>query len=293
MALMCWVIGAVISTCRIFVMLEFGSAIPRSGGIKNYLERSFNPRLMQTCIYVFYCVFMQVSASNAIAFSSYILDASGAELTTWKLCGVAITGAVFAVGLHTVAPRIGRRIQDMLSADKLFTLLFIVCCGVAALAGNLRVERPNNFTNSFEDTSSSGYSIGTAILNVIFSFQGYDNVNAVGLQSSRAETQAPTNLIFVGVIRSPQSAKDPHNRFTSLNECHYRTISVGKCFIQPSLTYSKFAAVPKEVFIAAKVTVAATLFENIFGPSAGVRALPALVALSALGHLLGVAFTIR
>lgn len=50
---------------------------------------------------------------------------------------------------------------------------------------------------------------------------------------------------------------------------------------------------PKEAFIAAKVTVAATLFENVFGPSAGAKALPALVALSALGHLLGVAFTIR
>lgn len=55
----------------------------------------------------------------------------------------------------------------------------------------------------------------------------------------------------------------------------------------------QFAAVPKEAFIAAKVTVAATLFENVFGPSAGAKALPALVALSALGHLLGVAFTIR
>lgn len=61
MSLMCWVIGAIISTCGIFVMLEFGAGIPRSGGIKNYLERSFHPRLMQTCIYVFYCVFLSES----------------------------------------------------------------------------------------------------------------------------------------------------------------------------------------------------------------------------------------
>lgn len=45
--------------------------------------------------------------------------------------------------------------------------------------------------------------------------------------------------------------------------------------------------------MAAKVTVAATLFKNLFGESAGTKALPALVALSALGHLLGVAFTVR
>ncbi|KAI8256555.1 hypothetical protein K4K58_004790 [Colletotrichum sp. SAR11_239] len=219
MALMCWVIGAIISTCGIFVMLEFGTAIPRSGGIKNYLERAFSPRLMQTCIYVFYCVFLQVSASNAITFSSYILVAAGVDSTTWKLRGVAIAGAIFSVGIHTVAPR----------------------------------------------TSSSGYNIGSAILNVIFSFQGYDNVNAV-----LSEVRNPQRTLRLALPLS------------------MGVIAV--LYLLANVAY--FAAVPKEAFIAAKVTVAATLFENVFGPSAGAKALPALVALSALGHLLGVAFTI-
>ncbi|KAF3805087.1 High-affinity methionine permease [Colletotrichum gloeosporioides] len=276
MALMCWVIGAIISTCGIFVMLEFGTAIPRSGGIKNYLERAFSPRLMQTCIYVFYCVFLlpvtssnqayaEVSASNAITFSSYILVAAGVDSTTWKLRGVAIAGAIFSVGIHTVAPRVGRGIQDVLSAVKLFTLLFIVCCGFAALAGHLRIESPHNFSNAFEGTSSSGYNIGSAILNVIFSFQGYDNVNAV-----LSEVRNPQRTLRLALPLS------------------MGVIAV--LYLLANVAY--FAAVPKEAFIAAKVTVAATLFENVFGPSAGAKALPALVALSALGHLLGVAFTI-
>ncbi|KAF4856259.1 High-affinity methionine permease [Colletotrichum siamense] len=291
MALMCWVVGAIISTCGIFVMLEFGTAIPRSGGIKNYLERAFSPRLMQTCIYVFYCVFLrgfnpsnlsssvelqvpvtssnqaytEVSASNAITFSSYILVAAGVDSTTWKLRGVAIAGAIFSVGIHTVAPRVGRGIQDVLSAVKLFTLLFIVCCGFAALAGHLRIESPHNFSNAFEGTSSSGYNIGSAILNVIFSFQGYDNVNAV-----LSEVRNPQRTLRLALPLS------------------MGVIAV--LYLLANVAY--FAAVPKEAFIAAKVTVAATLFENVFGPSAGAKALPALVALSALGHLLGVAFTI-
>ncbi|KAJ0347402.1 hypothetical protein COL26b_007400 [Colletotrichum chrysophilum] len=215
MALMCWVIGAIISTCGIFVMLEFGTAIPRSGGIKNYLE--------------------QVSASNAITFSSYILVAAGVDSTTWKLRGVAIAGAIFSVGIHTVAPR------------------------------HLRIESPHNFSNAFEGTSSSGYNIGSAILNVIFSFQGYDNVNAV-----LSEVRNPQRTLRLALPLS------------------MGVIAV--LYLLANVAY--FAAVPKEAFIAAKVTVAATLFENVFGPSAGAKALPALVALSALGHLLGVAFTI-
>lgn len=59
------------------------------------------------------------------------------------------------------------------------------------------------------------------------------------------------------------------------------------------LTKRQFAAVPKGEFKTAKVTVAASLFKNIFGDKAGAQALPVLVALSALGHLLGVAFTVR
>ena len=123
--------------------------------------------------------FKEVSASNAITFSSYILVSAGVESTTWKLRGIAIAAAVFSVAMHTATPRAGRMLQDALSVIKLFTLLFIVCCGFAALGGHLNIPKPNNFENAFAGTSSNGYNIGTAIINVIFSFQGYDNVNAV------------------------------------------------------------------------------------------------------------------
>jgi amino acid transporter len=56
---------------------------------------------------------------------------------------------------------------------------------------------------------------------------------------------------------------------------------------------TKFAAVPKEQFLHSEVTIAASMFKNIFGDSAATTALPALVAISALGHLLGIAFTVR
>ncbi|KAI8193340.1 hypothetical protein K4K49_010994 [Colletotrichum sp. SAR 10_70] len=127
------------------------------------------------------------------------------------------------------------------------------------------IESPHNFSNAFEGTSSSGYNIGSAILNVIFSFQGYDNVNAV-----LSEVRNPQRTLRLALPLS------------------MGVIAV--LYLLANVAY--FAAVPKEAFIAAKVTVAATLFENVFGPSAGAKALPALVALSALGHLLGVAFTI-
>ncbi|KAF7520282.1 hypothetical protein G7054_g12828 [Neopestalotiopsis clavispora] len=265
MSLVTWVVGAIIATCGTFVMLEFGLAIPRSGGLKNYLERSWSPRLLMTCIYAFYCVFLQVSGGNAITFSSYLLVTAGVSSTTWRLRGVAIAATGFAISVHIVAPRIGRVLQDALSVIKLFTLVIIVCCGFAALAGHLNIDPPDNFSNAFEGTNTGGYSIGTALLSVTYAYQGYDNVNAV-----------------------LSEVRDPARVLRKALPIAMGTVTV--LYVLANVAY--FAAVPKEAFIQSDVTVAATLFNNVFGKSAGTRALPALVALSALGHLLGIAYTV-
>ncbi|KAF2725396.1 methionine permease [Polychaeton citri CBS 116435] len=264
MALMIWVIGGMIATCGALVMLELGTSMPRSGGMKVYLERTFSPKLLVTCVYMFYCVFLQVSASNAITTSSYLLQAADVEATTWRMRGLAVGAAAFAVGVHIVWPRLGRALQDLLSVVKLFTLFFIVCTGFAALAGHRRIPDPHNFdvATSFKGTSDSGYNIGTALLNAIFAYGGYDNVLSEVKNPRRTLRIAlPTSMALVTVL-----------------------------YVLANIAY--FAAVPKEEFIHAKVTIASAMFKNVFGESAGTRALPALVAISALGHLLGIAFTV-
>jgi len=59
MTLIIWAIAGLISTCGALVMLELGTSMPRSGGMKVYLERAFSPKLLVTCIYLFYCVFLR------------------------------------------------------------------------------------------------------------------------------------------------------------------------------------------------------------------------------------------
>ncbi|KAJ5682387.1 hypothetical protein N7462_005552 [Penicillium macrosclerotiorum] len=240
MALMLWVIAGLISTCGAMVLLEFGTSIPRSGGMKT-------------------------SASNAITASSYLLKAAAVESTTWKLRGLAIAAVSFAVGVHSVAPRLGRGLQDVMSAVKLFTLLFIVCTGFAALGGHVQVKA-NNFdpSNSFKGTSNNGYNIGTALLDAIFSFQGYDNLNAV-----LSEVKNPQRTLRIALP-------------TAMG-------MVTLLYILANVAY--FAGVPREEFLSSDLTIAASLFNNVFGHSAAVKALPALVAISAIGHLLSVAFT--
>ncbi|KAJ5082535.1 hypothetical protein N7532_011578 [Penicillium argentinense] len=267
LSLVLWVIAGIISTCGAMVLLEFGSRIPRSGGMKVYLERCYSPKLLMTCVYLFYCAILQTSASNAITASSYILKAAAVDSMTWKLRGLAIGAVSFAVGIHTVAPRLGRGLQDSLSIVKLLTLFFIVCTGFAALGGHLRVPNPHNLSasTSFQGTSNSGYNIGTALLDAIFSFQGYDNLNAV-----LSEVKNPQRTLRIALP-------------TAMG-------LVTVLYVLANIAY--FAGVSREEFLSSDLTIAASLFDNVFGHSAAVKALPALVAISAIGHLLSVAFTV-
>jgi hypothetical protein len=52
------------------------------------------------------------------------------------------------------------------------------------------------------------------------------------------------------------------------------------------------AGVTKQQFTTSSVTVAASLFQNVFGNTAATKVLPALVSLSALGHQLSIAQTV-
>jgi amino acid transporter len=49
-SLMLWVIGGLLTLCGISVFLEFGLAIPRSGGEKNYLERVYRESPQIQCL---------------------------------------------------------------------------------------------------------------------------------------------------------------------------------------------------------------------------------------------------
>ncbi|OQE23814.1 hypothetical protein PENSTE_c008G02319 [Penicillium steckii] len=239
LALVLWVIAGIISTCGAMVLLEFGSGIPRSGGMKIYLERCFSPRLLMTCVYLLYCAILQTSASNAITASSYILKAAAVTSTTWKLRGLAIAAVSFAVGLHTVLPRVGRGLQDALSIVKLFTLFFIVCTGFAALGGHIRVPKPDNLS------ASSSFRVLSEVKN----------------PQRTLRIALPTAMSLVTVL-----------------------------YVLANIAY--FAGVSREDFLSSDLTIAASLFNNVFGQSAAVKALPALVAISAIGHLLSVAFTV-
>ncbi|KAB5529046.1 amino acid/polyamine transporter I [Coniochaeta sp. 2T2.1] len=271
-SIMLWLIGGVLTFFGLSVFLEFGLAIPRSGGEKNYLERVYrHPKYLATCVLAAQMILLGFSSGNSLAFGRYVLFASGSTSPDgWAARGIAIACVTFAVALHSIAPIWGLRLGNVLGVFKVVILLFIVFSGFAAIAGRRLVPNPHNFDNAFAVHSGDGwgggggaYAYANALLNIVYSYKGWENANYV-----------------VGELQHPR-----------------RTLSIaaplavgGVTILYVLVNVAYFAAIPMDDLATSEVLVAGLFFRNVFGNSAAARSLPAFVALSNMGNVLAVSF---
>ncbi|KAI0601190.1 amino acid/polyamine transporter I [Biscogniauxia sp. FL1348] len=266
-----WIVGGVLTFCGLSVFLEFGLAIPRSGGEKNYLERVYrHPRYLATCVLASQMILLGFSSGNSLAFGRYVLAASGSTLGDgWAARGIAIACITFSVVLHSTLPKWGLRLVNVLGIFKVVILIFIVFSGFAALDGRLLVPPPGNFHNAFaiETTENYGgqgaYGYATALLQIIYSYKGWENANYV-----------------IGELKHP--------RKTLSIAAPIAVGGVTILYVLANVAY--FAAISKDDLATSEVLVAGLFFRNVFGDGAAARSLPAFVAISNLGNVLAVSF---
>jgi amino acid transporter len=73
LSLFMWVAGMLIAGAGTAVYMEFGTAIPRNGGEKNYLEYVFRkPKFLTTGLYTGYVVLLGWASGNSVIFG-YVL----------------------------------------------------------------------------------------------------------------------------------------------------------------------------------------------------------------------------
>ncbi|KJZ78515.1 hypothetical protein HIM_01906 [Hirsutella minnesotensis 3608] len=268
-SLILWMIGGVLAFCGLSVFLEFGLAIPRSGGTKNYIERVYrHPRYLGSCLVAAYMVLLGFSSANALSFGRYILRASsGHESDGWPARAVAVAAATFAVIMHGVAPKWGIRLFNLLGVVKIFALIFVVISGFAALAGHRLVPDPRNFDNAFSSTlpdRGGAYAYSKALLSIIYSYGGWEGATYV-----MGEMKNPGRTLSIAA--------------PSAIGC------VTVLYLLVNVAY--FAAIPKLQLAGAEVLVADVFFRNIFGNNAAAHVLPLFVAASNLGNVLASSFT--
>ncbi|OLN81437.1 High-affinity methionine permease 8 [Colletotrichum chlorophyti] len=267
LTLFIWVAGMIIALAGTAVYLEWGTAIPKNGGEKNYLEYVFRkPKFLTTGLYTGYVILLGWASGNSVVFGEYILHAANVEVDRWNQRAIGLACITSAFLIHGLALNWGLRLQNLLGSIKLIIILIIILCGFIALGGHVKLpedQKPDNFTNAFAGTTGSSYGVVTALYNVIWSYIGYSNANY-----ALSETKNPVRTLK---IAAPAAI-----------------ITVSILYMLVNIAY--FAAVPRQEIMEGGRLVAASLFRNVMGPSAE-RALSVFVALSAFGNVLSVIFS--
>ncbi|VUC30570.1 unnamed protein product [Clonostachys rosea] len=266
LALVYWVIGFLLAVAGLGVHLEFTSYFPtRSGSEVVWLEQSYpRPKHFFPVTYAVQTVLLSFSSSNAIVLSNYLWRIVGRTPSPWELKGVAIAAYTLAVICVAAHNRYAYWAINGIGALKLLLLVFISISGLVILGGHVpSIKNPGiNFAdgNGFVGTTSSGYNLSQAMVNITFAFSGWQNafsmVNEIKNPIPTLKRNATASLLIV---------------FTLYFLCN--------------IAY--FAAVPKDVFIKSSELAASVFFRTAFG-SAAESALNFCVLLSSFGNLLAV-----
>ncbi|PPJ51774.1 hypothetical protein CBER1_09665 [Cercospora berteroae] len=263
-AMMLWLLGLGIAFAGLFIWLELGCMIPRSGGEKVYLEAAYRrPKLFATTVFAFQIVLLGFTASGCVVAVEYIYKAADKLASEWEKRGIAILIITFICSLHAFIPNFGLRFMNAIGIIKVLVLLFIVITGFVVLGGGTQIQNPRaSFQNSFAGTSSSGYQWSNSLFKVLNSFAGYTNAAYV-----LNEVRNPVRTLK---IAGP----------LGLGIC-------GTFYLLANVAYFS-AATPSEV-AKSGTTVAALFVNKVFGHQ-GQQAISVLIALSAFGNVMTVTF---
>ncbi|KAH9224653.1 amino acid/polyamine transporter I, partial [Leptodontidium sp. 2 PMI_412] len=267
-SLLLWIIGSVISFCGLAVYLDLGTAMPRSGGERVYLERIFKkPRMLATCMFMSYVVLLGFSTPNCIVLGEYVMYALEIEVNRWNVRAVAVWVITVICVIHARYQKVGLRIINVLGVGKMLILVVVIISGIAGALMGVDLPRlstaQQNFSNLFAGSSTQPYDYATALLKILYCFRGYSTANQV---LSEVRNPIPTLRLAAPIALS--------------------LVSMG--YILANVSY--FLVVSKEDFRSSGVVIAGHFFKNIFGEVIGENVLPLFIIISAFGNIAATSF---
>ncbi|KAH6666300.1 high affinity methionine permease [Halenospora varia] len=264
-AIFMWLLGFAISLAGLFVWLEWGCMLPRSGGEKVYLEASYRkPRHLTTIVFAVQSVMLGFSATGCITFASNMVFAAGRSVGSHTSKGIAAAAMIGVSLMHGLTPKIGVKVMNVIGVCKIVILLFIIVTGWVILGGGIKsIPDPHSsFRNAFKGSATTGNPYATALFKVLSSFAGWSNAAYI-----LNEVKNPVRTLK---IAGP----------LAVTTC-------GLLYILCNVSYYA-AATPAEVSKSG-VTVASFFMKKVFGDTAS-RVLAVFVAFSALGNVMTVTF---
>ncbi|KAG5421466.1 MUP3 [Candida metapsilosis] len=265
-----WVIAAIASFGGLYVFLEMGSLVPRSGGAKVFLEFIYTkPTLLATVAFSIYSVMFGFTISNVLVFGEYFIHALGFATSPWR---IRITGLIFLYGaalIHGVSVNHGVRVQNIIGALKLALVGIMVVMGlyVVFLPQSVTGLESHLSLDDFWDvkTTTNVSSFSSAVIKASFAFSGWNSVHTVS-----------------------NEIKDPIKTFKIAGPVSLAIMAVTYGII--NLAY--LIVIPDEEIVNSSTLVGSILFEKILGKNLGRHFLTFAIAICAGGNIFVVIYTI-
>ena len=274
LALVLWVVGALMAWAGLVIDMEYGCMLPRSGGMKVYLEYTFRrPRFLTSTLVAVQAVLLGFTASNCIVFAKYTLFAAGitpGDVNT-KLLALGLLTWITVV--HSCFYRTGIWIQNILGWLKVGLIMFVILTGLFVVL--LRplddstdlLSRPatTSWGDLWTGSDFAWNTLSTAIFKISYAYAGLGNIN---------------NVL--------NEVKDPVRTIKSVGP----TALFTACIMYVLVNIAYLAVVPLEEVKQSTELIAALFFERVFGAGFGNILLPLAIALSAAGNVMVVTFAV-
>jgi amino acid transporter len=253
--------------------MEYGCMLPRSGGVKVYLEYTYRrPKFLASTLVAVQAVLLGFTATNCIVFAKYILFVSHVEPAdvTTKILASGLLLAITIV--HGCFYKTGIWIQNFLGWIKVALITFIIVTGFFAVLlrsninqiGDVQVSK-TGWRELWMDSDWAWNSVSTAFFKIFYSYAGLSNVN---------------NVL--------NEVKDPGRTIKIVGPA--ALVTAWTMYLLINVAY--LAVIPLESIKEGRELIAALFFERVFGPGFGGVFLPIAVALSAAGNVMVVTFSL-
>ncbi|KAG9793214.1 high affinity methionine permease, partial [Aureobasidium melanogenum] len=273
LALVLWVIGALVAWAGLAIDMEYGCMLPRSGGVKVYLEYTYRkPRFLASTLVAVQAVLLGFTASNCIVFAKYTLFAVGATPGDFNTKLLAVGLLTWITIVHSCFYRTGIWIQNMLGWLKIGLVVFMILTGLFVV-----IFRPDTSSRLLEIPSEAAWdelfrgsnwewnNLSTAFFKVLYSYAGLSNIN---------------NVL--------NEVKNPVKTIKTVGPAALLTA----CVMYVLINIAYLAVVPLEEVKQSRELIAALFFERVFGAGFGNKFLPLAIALSAVGNVMVVTFAL-
>ncbi|KDR93953.1 serine/threonine exchange transporter, LAT family (TC 2.A.3.8.12) [Peptoclostridium litorale DSM 5388] len=171
--ILAWVIGGIITIAGGLTVAEISAAMPETGGIVVYIKKTYGELWAfllgwaQTTVYM-----PAVIAALGIIFATQAVSLMG--LQSFMTTPIAIGAIVFLLVMNSVSSKAGGALQSIFTVAKLLPLIAITVLGF--VRGDVQSADVLNFA---PENGSLVSSIGSALIAVIFAFEGWINVGAI------------------------------------------------------------------------------------------------------------------